>query len=116
MEGNNCSRVWVDSLSTKVTSIPDRVTPNKTSSSNVDLTKYEQRIAQLENNQNLTESKIKSQNKLLEDHDDLVHEWIVLMLVRIAQETVLSKDPEWFEQQLKYLSKRTEVIRYQQNN
>jgi hypothetical protein len=100
----NCSIVWMEPLAEKVPLIP----PIKPSSMNPDLTKYETRIAQLEKDQRLVELKIKTQNELLKENNNLIHEWIIPTLELIFFETDSLKNRKEFAQHMDGLLKRAE--------
>jgi len=104
----NCSIVWMEPLGEKVPSILHQIPPIKPSSMNPDLTKYETRIAQLEKDHRLVESKIKTQNELLKENNNLIHEWIIPTLELIFFETDFLKNRKEFAQHMDGLLKHAE--------
>ena len=104
----NCSKVWIEPLQKQVSSILNKIRPIKPSSMDPDLTKFELRIVQLEKDQRLAESKIKTQNKILKDNHNLIHQWIIQTLEVIFSKTDPLKDRKEFIQHMESLLKRAE--------
>ena len=104
----NCSKVWIEPLQKQVSSILNKIPPIKAPSMDPDVTKFELRIAHLEKNQRLVESKIKTQNELLKDNSNLIHQWIIPTLELIFSETDSLKDRKEFTQHIQSLLKHAE--------
>jgi hypothetical protein len=93
-----------------VTSVPDIVPPVKPDPANDDKNKYEERITKLEKEQLLIESKLNTQNELLQIHDDFIYNWIIPSIKQISEQIVPPKDRARLDQKLQLLLERVDNL------
>jgi hypothetical protein len=104
---NNCSKVWVEPLSEKLPTIPNKFLPIQVSSSNSTLTN-DDRITKLEEDQRLAEFQIKTQNEIIKDNYSIIHQWIILSSDLICSQKNSPQAQEDCIQQIEYFWENAE--------